>query len=345
MIEKKSAPKRGPTMEDVARAAGVNRVTVSMALRGNTDGTRNGTRISEATRQRILAVARDLGYSRSAIAMAFRQQRTDIIGFYAGMQLLPNLHLPFFAEILSAFQHACTRHQKDLLLYSDITRQSTNEIYSALAGGKIDGLVVLPTPINPIIEKLAHSHLPAVAIANEVPEIPSVLIDDEHGSQLIVAHLVRQGHRRVMYRIDAVGHSSPERRRRAFLRTAADAGLDIVISSSTLPFDRIDEPELEILRAPAPRRPTAAVGWGDMSAYTLIEACLGLGLRIPDDIAIIGFDGIPTFVPPLRRLTTIRAPWSKVAETALDYVMALISGQAVPMRTILPVELQLGETG
>ncbi|GAB4191038.1 MAG: LacI family DNA-binding transcriptional regulator [Roseiflexaceae bacterium] len=344
MGEKKSGARRGPTMDDVARAAGVNRVTVSMALRGTREGTRNGTRISEATRQRILQVARDLGYSRSAIAMAFRRQRTDLIGFYSGYNLVLDAHLPFFASVINGLRQGCSAHQLDLLLYGDFTRKSTNEIYEALSSGQIDGLVVLPTPTNPVIPRLVRSHLAAVAIANPVAELPSVLVDEAAGSRMQVEYLASKGYRRVMYRADPVLHVSPSLRRQAFLEAADAAGIEVVLTAPDGLTDMLSPRELALLTGPAAQRPSAAVCWADMSAYRLLDECLRLGMRVPEDLAIMGFDGIPTAIPPQRRLTTIRAPWQNLTATAVELLVGLIDGESAPPETVLPVELVAGDT-
>jgi len=332
--------KRKPTMSDVAERAGVNRVTVSVALNGSAHG---GTRVSEATRQRVLDAARELGYAPSAVARALRGQRTNIIGYYTGHESL-NVLDPFTGTVLNGLQKSCRQHHQDLLIFGSFERSSVDDIYASLAGGKIDGLVLLPTPHSPVMDKLLNSHLPIVAIANPVPNLPSVTIDDLSGSHLLANYMARQGHRHILYRGDYLPHSSTVRRCEAFLAAAGELGLRVTFSAESRD-GHITPAEVELLtRAPAADRPTAVVSWVDSQAYVFIEDCVRLGIRVPDDLAVAGFDGIDLQIRPAYRLTTIRAPWEVVAATAVDLLMNLIDGEEVEREIMLPVTLVIGET-
>jgi DNA-binding LacI/PurR family transcriptional regulator len=326
-------------MADVARLAGVNRVTASVALRG----ARAGTHVSEATRQRILDAARELGYTPNAIALALRRQRTDIIGYYVGYGYISPAD-PFNAAVIDGIQHGCAQHHQDLLIYGGFERRSTDEIYAALSSGKIDGLVLIPAPNQPAVEKLVNSHLPIVAIANSEPAVPSVVVDDVDGSRQIAAYLAQKGHQRVWYRADRGKLTSTVRRRDAFYEAAADYGMS-VITTVTADWDgRLNDAERELLRQPLSVRPTVAVNWVDTYAYAMLDDCAKLGVRVPEDLAVVGFDGVPLRFPPARTLTTIRAPWKQVSETAVHLLMNLIAGQDVARETILPVALVVGDT-
>jgi DNA-binding LacI/PurR family transcriptional regulator len=228
-------------------------------------------------------------------------------------------------------------------MFGSFERHSVEETFNTLTSGKVDGLVILPTPINPIIEELRNSHLPVVAIANAVAGIPSVVVDDDAGSQILVEYLNRLGHRHVVYHADPRGHVSTIRRQIAF--TQAAEALDIAVTIVPARFDHfLSGEELTLLRAENGIRPTAIVAWADYHAFMLMEACLQKGFRIPDDIAIVGFNGIQIDIRPTLELTTIRAPWQQVAATAVDVLMRLINGEEVPEETVLPVEFVQGDT-
>jgi DNA-binding LacI/PurR family transcriptional regulator len=83
----------------------------------------------------------------------------------------------------------------------------------------------------------------------------------------------------------------------------------------------------------------------DLNAYMLLDACDAAGIRVPADLAIAGFDGVPLRIRPERKLTTIRAPWAEVAARAVTYLLDLLDGKELPHETILPVELVVGDTG
>lgn len=332
--------KRKPTITDVARLAGVNRVTVSVALNGASHG---GTRISEATRQRVLDAARELGYTPNALALALRGQKTNIIGFYTGYESI-NAHDPFTATVINGLQQGCRVHHQDLLIFGSFERQTVDDIYSSLAGGRIDGLILLPTPKSPIMDKLIDSHLPIVCVSNTLPQHPSVVVDDRAGSRLLAEHLAAKGHQRIYYRADAEPHTSTVRRREAFLAAAAELGMQVTVDAESI-SGYITTTEIELFtQTPHDQRPTAVASWVDSHAYYFVEDCENLGIRIPDDLAVVGFDGVTKGPRPAYRLTTIRAPWQEVAATAVDMLMEMIDGGTVEREVILPVELFVGDT-
>ncbi len=332
-------PRRRVTLQDVADRAGVNRVTASVALGRSPRG---GTRVSEATRLRVMEVAEYLGYAPNALARALRGDRTNIIGYYAGYEAL-DAHSPFTAAILQGLQDSCRLHNQDLMLFGSFERDTVDDIYATLAGGKLDGLILLPTPNSPIMDRLYDSHLPVIAIANSHPSISSVVVDDVTGSQLLVDYLFHKGHRRLLYRSNSKNHGSTARRLNAFLDAATAHDMTVTVSDGAQ-HSLVSYQEIAILSQPTGERPTAAACWMDLTAYTLLEQCNQLGLHVPTDLAIVGFDGVPPLVKPMRSLTTIRAPWADVAARAVDLLLALLNGEEVPKETMLPVELVLGDT-
>ncbi|MCC6170215.1 MAG: LacI family DNA-binding transcriptional regulator [Caldilineaceae bacterium] len=327
------------TLQDVADVAGVNRVTASVALGRSPRG---GTRVSEATRRRVLEVAHNLSYTPNVLAQALHNRRTHIVGYYAGYETLNASH-PFAAAILNGLQRSCRRHQQDLLLFGSFERDSDADIYAALLGGKIDGLVMLPTPLSPALDKLYTSPLPIVGIANAHPAIPCVVVDDADGSRQIAAHLVRRGHRRILYRTHRERRTSVQRRLEAFCAAAGDHAMTVAVSQ-TDDDHRLTEAEIEMLTAARDRRPTAVVCWMDLCAHAVIAQCEALGLQVPADVAVVGFDGVPPVLPPARTLTTVSAPWTEVAMAAVDHLLALLRGDKAPPETVLPVTLHVGDT-
>jgi DNA-binding LacI/PurR family transcriptional regulator len=330
--------KRAPTMADVARLAGVHRVTASVVL----NNAEASTQVSEATRQRILDAAQELGYQPSALALALRRQRTDIIGFYRGAVYL---HDPWVADVLMGLQRGCEICRKDLLLYGEYEQRSADEVYASLVNGKVDGLITVPLQDDAaVIRKVARSYLPVVAIADSMPHLVSVVVDDVEGSRLLAEHLARKGHRRILYRKDPYYHTSTVRRLAAFREAAAGFGMEM---AEFLPGDwdsNLSAQEEACLLASPDERPTAAVCWADMCAYGLLDNCERLGIRVPDDLAVVGFDGVVPRIKPAYNLTTIRAPWLQVAEKAVEVLVALLEEKDVPQETVFPVELIVGDT-
>ena len=330
-------------MADIAQRAGVSKVSVAAVLSPSAE---NHTRVAPATRQRILDAARDLDYAPNGVAKMLRRRSTDIVGLYLGDWLL-NTHDLFLAEIVSGLQVGCHEMRKDLLLHGTFRGRSADDIYLELVSRKIDGLVLFARPDDSLAARLSASALPVVAVADAVAVLPSVVADDRGGSRLIAEYLAARGHRRVLYRRGQPFQTSANRRHESF--RAAAAGLGMAVAEDEGRLEAFDFPlsarERAILAADKPGRPTAIVCASDLLAHAAVDDCRGRGLRVPEDFAVAGFDGIAAQVRPAARLLTIRAPWSEVARTALHLVVRRQAGEAVPDETVLPVELVLGDTG
>lgn len=327
------------TLDDVARRAGVTKGTVSTVL----NGARSNTKVSDATRTRIVTAAAELDYRPNAIARSLTHRKTDILGFYSGYPFITPRSV-FLAELLTGFQSGCDEHEKDMLIHGAFPGHSAKQIYGELANGKIDGLILYSPVTDPLIELLADSYLPVVAVADPVPSLPSVGVDDAAGSRMLAEHLACRGHRRVLYRRSNHKAVSVERRRAAFLESAAELGMEVVAGYDQGDGHQPSELDKEALTGPPGRRATAVVGWTDRSAYAMVVYARQHGIRVPEELAIVGFNGLPSEFPLTMTLTTIRAPWADVAQTAVSLIVAQAAGKEVPQETLLPVELIHGDT-
>ena len=329
-------------MSDIATLAGVSKATVSAVISG-TNG--NNTRVGESTRQRILEAAQQLNYSPNGIAKMFRHGTTDTVGLYLGDWLL-NTHDVFLAEIVSGLQKGCYEYEKDLLIHRTFRSQDINGIYLELISRKIDGLIMFAEESDPLAVRLASSTLPVVAIADPVAALPSVVVDDRTGSRLAVRYLAEQGHTHLLYRRGWAQQTSANRRYEAFCEEAARH--HIMVSEDLHRNEEYDillsDGEKAILGKPKDKRPTAIVCANDRLAFAAVDYCLDEGYKVPGDFSVVGFDGIVTQTRPAACLTTIRAPWADVAQTALRLVVESLGGAALPRETMLPVELIIGDT-
>ncbi len=332
--------KTGPAkMKDVAERAGVSLMTVSLALRDD----QSVNRMSPATRERILQAARELSYSPNAGARAMRSGVTNTIALYGGYGFV-NVRLPFFTEIVSGLQDGCEQFGKDLLLHGTFRNRSADAIYNELRDGRIDGLIVNMASSDPLAQLLRDTHLPVVAIADALPQIPSVVVDDAEGSRLIAEHLSQRDYKRCLYVNGGVKAASSAGRRQGFLDHAAKLRLDVEeihLSSTPHSGDSLMKNWLETNKF---RRAQAIVCWNDTSAYDLLAQCRHYNINVPGDVAIIGFDGCPTPYAQFWLLSTVRAPWATAAQTAVEILNTMLSGQSVPEVTTLPVEFIPGQT-
>lgn len=323
------------TLSEIARIAGVSKMTVSNVINGKKG-------VAEDTRQRILEVIQETGYVANRSARNLASGRTRTIGLV--VPKLNSNYTLYIGEILRGAGDAADRQHWDLLVCttSDDEERELRRI-QALATGLADGiLVLLPRAEQTYLSFLQDTHIPVITLDHGLIEtpLPSIDVDNHTGGRLGTQHLVDLGHKRIAF----VGGTYS----RAHLERLS--GYQEVLKENGLPID----PDLmvhgdysqpsgfqaaeRLLDLPQP--PTAIFAISDAMAFGVMEAAGRRGLRIPEDLSLVGFDDIPmaNWVHP--RLTTIRQPLYQLGETAINLIISLTDGDALPgHRMMLPVEL------
>ena len=315
---------RRTTINDVAAAAGVSVATVSKAVNG-----RYG--VSEETIAKVLKVVEELGYESSLVASSMRSRRTGVIGV-----LVPGFE-PFSSEILKGVGAELRESHYDLLAYAG-SRQVEGPGWERrslqrLSGTLIDGAII----ITPTVVSTA-SDIPIVAIDPHAGRavLPTVESDSFAGARQATQYLIDLGHTRIGF----IGG-------RPDLRSAAlrDAGYRRALSDSGIAFDpglvrdgyyeqlAARKPALSLLSSPD--RPTAVFAANDLTGIATLEAAAELGLEVPRDLSVIGFDDIPEASQMTPPLTTIRQPMQTLGATAARMVVALMAGEALETTHIL----------
>lgn len=329
------------TLGDVAKIAGVSKMAVSVVL----NGARSGTRVSEATRERILAAASELDYQVNPIARSLRTRQTGIIGFYSGNHSLED-RSPYIREILLGIRSAADEIGKDLLMFGIFDGKSSSEVFRALSDGRVDGLVIHADADDPVVKMLAGSQFPVVAHTDALGTIPSVVLDDEAGGRMQAKLLHERGHRRVLVRTSKYPFISVKRRTQAFLDEAAKLGMQTQLGrGSTHGIDHaLDAEELSLFDRKRADRFTAIAVWDDGCAHVQLGQLAEHGFSIPTDVAVVGYNGVEPDYPLAWDVTSIECRWNEVARTAVRTLQERIAGRDVPMETRLPVSLRLGAT-
>jgi DNA-binding LacI/PurR family transcriptional regulator len=335
MNTQKHIAQKSATLDDIAARAGVSRMAVSVVL----NGSRSGTRVSQATRQQILEIARELNYRPNSMARSLARRATHIFGFYSGFDYF-DARNPFVAEMTAGLLEECARCKRDLLLHTVFRGQVINGLYDELLSGKVDGLVVWAPDDDPLVALLRDSHLPVVSVVETLPPFPSVGVAEYMGAFEIGRYLFDRGHRSILCLTQSAPSKSRMRRLEGIQQAAVQMGMELQM---IVDLTREGQEALALSRPPG-SRPTAIACWNDMAAYQALSYCRRSGIAVPQDMAITGFDGIESPIELDMRLTTVRAPWAQVASTAITYLMDLLEGREVPTETILPVELVHGQT-
>ncbi|MGO8670421.1 MAG: LacI family DNA-binding transcriptional regulator [Capsulimonadaceae bacterium] len=326
--------KKRVSIGDVARAARVAPSTVSKTL-NRTSQRRKPTEIQN----RIRRIALEMGYRPSHSARSLSTGRTNIIGMYWGYDF--DVLDPTFAQILNGVRAGCRLHRKNLLIHGTFHK---HKVLEDLTNGKTDGLVVYPmTGDHTVSESLADSNLPVVSVAFPLPGIPLVRADWAAGMQTAVDRLGELGHTFILYRNVMLGEII-DNRFDAFRAAVERRGLRYVETHAADWNGRLSAPEAALLSGTDSSRPTAAVCFNDTFAYALLAHCTRVGIKAPDDLAIVGYDGAYTWSAQRQVLTTLDASWDTVARTAVDLLIDRIENRPVPLETILPVTWRQGET-
>ena len=328
---------RRTTIEDVARKAGVGKVTVSYVLNGHS----KVARISEGTQRRVREAAVDLGYRPNGVARMLSKGRSDLLGvvfqrghFFAGWS-------GFTAEVMRGVSTAAVETGFDLMLHTrDLERDAEAD---ALADGRLDGALVLRDEGDPLAADLAHRHLPCVRFfCRGEGDAPFVDADNYSGGRLATRHLLDLGHRRVaMVRGPQRSHSSNDRYvgyRDALEGAGVGVAPERVVS---IPSALSDIEPLRRLMG-APDRPTAIFCWSDEVALAALPLLRDLGLRVPEDVSLVGFDSLAASERSAPALTSVRQPIFEMAGQATRLLVGLVLGEAPSPRQILvPLSLDV----
>ena len=325
------------TIEDVARKAGVGKVTVSYVLNGHAAV----ARISEGTQERVRAAAHELNYRPNALARMLSTKRTNVLAvvfqrghFFAGWS-------GFTAEVMRGISTTAVEIGYDLMLH---TRDlPADEEADALADGRIDGALVLRDEGDPLVGNLKNRDLPCVQFFSRgQADIPFVDADNYSGGRMATRHLVELGHRRIaMVRGPQRSHSSNDRfvgYRDALEGAAIGVAMERVIS---IPSGHSDLEPLRRLMT-SPDRPTALFFWSDEVALACMPMLREVGLRIPEDVSLVGFDSLSACDRAVPALTSVRQPIFEMASQATRLLGALAGKEDVEQRQILvPLTLDI----
>lgn len=333
---------RRPTIADVARHAGVSKGAVSFALNGRAG-------VSEATRRRILEAADELGWSPNHRARALSTSRAFALGLVVARD--PDLvgADPFFPMFIAGVEKVLAERDQALVLQVVTSPAAEEAGYRRLArDGRVDGVFLVDLRrADPRIALLEQLRLPAVTLNRpDVPTtFPAVTLDDRPGIAAAVAHLAGLGH-------NAIAHvSGPEpflhaiARREAYTDAMAAAGLAARIEPGDFTAAGGRAATHRLLSGPD--RPTAIVYANDVMALSAIAVAAELGVRIPADLSITGFDDTDLAGYAHPALTTVRADargWGEVAaRTLLESIESIGStdGQRVADTALAPAELIL----
>jgi LacI family transcriptional regulator len=320
---------RKVTIGDVAAEAGVSVATVSKVINGRWG-------VAEDTSTRVRAVIEDLGYQASLVAQSLRSHKTNVIGV-----LVADIE-PFSAELLKGVARAIRGSGYELVVFSGCGRADDQvgwerRYLQRMSGTLCDGaLLVTPSSVD------VTYGAPVVAVDHNVASsaLPTVDSDNLKGAVSATEHLLELGHRRIGFLAGRRDLESARLRERGYRTALRRAGIRIdasLIRVGGYQTDTAEEAARQLLERDD--RPTAIFAANDVSALATISVAGALGVTVPDDLSVIGFDNVPEAALSEPPLTTIEQPIRQMGFDAAQILIRLIAKQQVPEHTLLPTRL------
>lgn len=312
-----------PTMDDVARRAGVSRALVSLALSGS-------DRVSDASRSAVLLAADELGYRPNLIARNLASKQTRTVGL-----IVNDLHNPYFPGIVDGIKRALGRRGYRLLLNSAFLDDGDElAALDTFIDFRVDGIILVGSRARQIQIEAAARSIPMVVASRPLRTdlLDTMNNDDRLGATLAVEHLVRLGHRHIWH-IDGADGAGAEERRIGYATAMERHGLQPRIepgayteaagaAATDLIFGRGD-------------RCTAIFAANDLAALGALDAVAARGMHVPRDVALVGYDN--TFVAALRHvgLTSIDQNRERLGELAVDALLERIEDGRTEARHVV----------
>ena len=318
---------------DVAARAGVGIATVSRVLNGRAN-------VAEATRERVLEAIRALDYRPSSVARNLSLKRTLVVGV-----VMPFLTEASQIERVRGIVTALASSPYDLALFDVESADRQRRAFRLLADAhRTDGLLVLSLiPPGEEVRRLRIEGIPCVLVDARHEELPSVVIDDVAGGRLATQYLIELGHRRVAFigdkPSDPFRFLSSRDRTEGYKRALADASIHVraeYVREGTQSRHVARSIAEELLRLP--ERPTAVFAASDVQALGVLEAARGLGVDVPAQLSVIGFDDIE--IASYVGLTTVRQPLFESGRRGAELLLQALAGEPAPVHVeTLPLDL------
>lgn len=309
------------TIKDIAKVANVSYATVSRALSGSSE-------ISEETRERISRICQEMGYTANAVARSMVMKETKLIGL-----IVANIDNPFMSEMAYHIETRARERVYSLMLCNsshnlDIERS----VFELLMSRQVDSIILVPsssesyTNLKPLI-----SRIPTVFVSENLRDLPEsyVSVDNYRGTHIGTEYLYSLGHRDILYFGLRKGSVTHQLRADGYVDACRELGIEPHICTSSFPLSSIQTGKTLAKQVfSSAFTHTAIFAAADSLALGVFAAAEESGIRIPEDVSLMGFDNILYADLPRIHLTTIEQPKKTMATTAVDILLEKITDTA-----------------
>lgn len=328
------------TIYDIAEESGVSIATVSRAFSGH-------PRVAASTRERVFEVAKRLGYEPNVSAQGLARSRTNLVA-----AVVPLLSSYFFMEVIRGVQARLTESDLDLLVFTSPSPDHIDsQIARAVQRGRADGILLCSTPMTPErAEQLKTTPTPVALVDLQHPDFESVSIDNREGGYVATQHLIGRGAERIAFIVPEPLSVPATERRNGYRDALQEAGLEmddelVVLTRDTEQHGytrRAGYTAMQQLLA-LEQRPDAVFAASDVLAIGALRAIREAGLRVPRDLAVIGYDDIRTSADV--GLSTLSQPMFEMGRLATDKLLNRIADPDLPVtHTVFSARLSPRDT-
>ena len=321
------------TLKDVAKVAGVSYATVSRALSGSPE-------IGESTRKRVVRICEEMGYTPNSVARSMVMKRTNIIGL-----IVTSIDNPFMSEMTAHLEIYARQCGYNLMVCnSSYDPKLEKDAFSLLMGRKVDGIILIPVGSESYETlKTLTAQVPTVFIGENMIDLPEnyVSVDNTTGMQQATEYLYSLGHRRILYLGARDNSMTHELRVNGYLNACKKLGIESKVLRNT-GFRSSSQAGYALAKEhfETSFSETAILCAADTLAIGVIQAAYEKGIRIPQDLSLMGFDNISFSALPPIGLTTVNQPKQELAVSALDMLLNRIKRPEAPhTKTILSPSL------
>ena len=325
----------GMNLDEIARLSGVSRTTVSRVLN-------NKSEVKEATRQRVLEIIRQSNFKPHAAARSLAGGRTRVLGVVILVGVSELFSWPYFSLLIQGITAACRALDYSVMLWLAEPGHERRTLAQILRSGLIDGLVISSMLVdNPIVPALEENNTPFLLIGRHPtnPQANYVDVENLNGARKATAHLLRLGRRRVATINGPLNIIAGADRHEGYLVALRDRGLPV--DSNLIRESNFTEAGgYHAMQQLLPYAPDAVFAGNDLMALGALQALREAGRRVPEDLALVGFDDVPFAASTVPALTTVRQPIQQAGQLSAEMLIDLIENpQLAPQQLVLPTEL------